>query len=246
MSSTHKPLNRAESSRLLHSTEPWPIDDVFRSVRDRVGKPGITLIATPTGSGKSSRLALLLAEHAKTLGAQVICTQPKRVAAKTLWEHTKAIGASIGVSVAVHTGDMKASTDYLIRTRPDLQYVTEGVLRNGLQNSIDKSVKSNHRTLLLLDEVHEQGMALHECMYLIRHAIQYDYWHMHVFLLSATPLMDILDWFGQYGKVVVYKPIVIKPEAFTRQHELDTIYRPLCCPETWSTDSFDQFDSEYL
>jgi HrpA-like RNA helicase len=65
------------------SAEQLPVDDHRESILARIGSAQVSIIVGETGSGKSSRVPVMLLEE-PALRAKVIVYQPRRIAARSL------------------------------------------------------------------------------------------------------------------------------------------------------------------
>ena len=126
-----------------------PIDDYEDEIVDSVTHHAITIVASPTGSGKSSRIPFMLHKHFQK---RVMCTQPRRLAAVSLAKRVAqewpcGVG---GDEVGYHIGQRKVCHG---QTR--IVFATAGILFETLRT---KGLANLDFDILCLDEVHERSV----------------------------------------------------------------------------------------
>ena len=132
--------NRKEEN--VRQRQSLPIDDFKQQILDTVENNSVTIITAPTGSGKSTQVPQWLID----VGFNVVVTQPRRLAARTVamrvaWERESELGGEIGFRTA---HEHKDSRD----TR--CLFVTDGLAM--VRELMGHGGKHN---CLVLDEVHE-------------------------------------------------------------------------------------------
>lgn len=141
------------------STFQLPIDNYIEEIVESVDNNAVTVISAETGSGKSTRVPLILYQAGYN---KVICTQPRRLACISLANHVKSLYSSMSAqSDSCYYEDSEASDDLIgyhtafetnktDNTR--ILYCTDGLALaklNTLFNDIDST------SVLIIDEVHE-------------------------------------------------------------------------------------------
>lgn len=133
-----------------------PIDRVREALTDALAQHELLVVTAPTGSGKSTRLPLWLAEHT---GGPILVVEPRRVACRALAEylarqHKTKVGEHIGYRVRFEA-----------RTSPktQIEFVTPGVALRLLHDP-----KSSRYTGILIDEFHERGWEIDLLVTLLR------------------------------------------------------------------------------
>ena len=182
----------------------------------------VTLITGETGSGKSTQAVQFILDDAinymRGSSANLICTQPRRVAALSLSERVSAErcckeGDEVGYVIR---GDSKTSP------RTKITFQTTGVLLRRLQSS--SSIKSAlaNVTHVFIDEVHERSLDTDFLLALLRDALP-TLPHLKLVLMSATLNADTFaNYFGgeRVGRVH------IEGRTFPVQdHYLDDVVR---------------------
>ena len=137
---------------MLDERKGLPIYSYRRSILETVNKNPVTVLCAATGAGKSTNAPLFLLEEALESGigekVNIICTQPRRVAAISVAERVseqmnEKIGGSIGYHIRMESKKSKHTK---------LMFCTTGVILRRLQDDPDlKGV-----THVCVDEVHER------------------------------------------------------------------------------------------
>ncbi|KIW98117.1 uncharacterized protein Z519_01701 [Cladophialophora bantiana CBS 173.52] len=156
----------------------------------------VTLITGETGSGKSTQAIQFILDNAienmRGSSVNLICTQPRRVAALSLSERVSAErcdkeGQEVGYIIR---GESKVSS----RTR--ITFQTTGVLLRRLQSS--PSIKSALADVshVFIDEVHERSLDTDFLLALLREALP-SLSQLKIVLMSATLNADtFVEYFG--------------------------------------------------
>ncbi|KIW33890.1 uncharacterized protein PV07_00705 [Cladophialophora immunda] len=171
----------------------WPKKEEITRVVDRAQ---VTLITGETGSGKSTQAVQFILDNAienmRGSSLNIICTQPRRVAALSLSERVSAErcdkeGQEVGFIIR---GESKVSS------KTKITFQTTGVLLRRLQNS--SSIKSALANIshVFIDEVHERSLDTDFLLALLREALP-SLPHLKIVLMSATLNADTFaDYFG--------------------------------------------------
>ncbi|KAJ4509756.1 putative ATP-dependent RNA helicase ucp12 [Exophiala dermatitidis] len=203
----------------------------------------VTLITGETGSGKSTQAIQFILDDAiqsmKGSKANLICTQPRRVAALSLSdrvssERCSTEGDEVGYSIR---GDSKVSS------RTKITFMTTGVLLRRLQSST--SIKSALANIshIFVDEVHERSLDTDFLLALLRDAIT-ALPQLKIVLMSATLNADT---FAQYfGGDNVVNRVHIEGRTYPVQdYYLDDVVRLVGIgsqPSTYDPESSSQTD----
>lgn len=134
-----------------------PIDAIRREILDATAQPGFCLLLdAPTGSGKSTRVPLLLLERDRDKEGGILVVQPRRLAARLLARYVARqypcpLGKEVGYAVRF---DSKQSPE----TR--LLYVTDGILERRLTDDPDlRGIRT-----IIFDEIHERRLSSDLCL----------------------------------------------------------------------------------
>lgn len=143
-----------------------------------------------TGCGKSTRLPVFLYDDLKRKKkpCKIIVTQPRRIAALSLWRRVSAtMGASVGLRMGHGVQEGNNS---------DITYMTTGVLITYFTHSGSKIADLTH---IIIDEVHERSIENDlACMFVRRCLDMYP--NLKIILMSATVHSSLYkDYFGEYG-----------------------------------------------
>ncbi|ETI21187.1 hypothetical protein G647_07531 [Cladophialophora carrionii CBS 160.54] len=187
-SDTQRKMNAARQRLPAWSKQ----DEIVRVVNDTQ----VTLITGETGSGKSTQAIQFILDDAiqSTRGssANLICTQPRRVAALSLSERVSAErccneGDEVGYIIR---GDSKTSS------RTKITFQTTGVLLRRLQSSPSIKAALAGVSHVFIDEVHERSLDTDFLLALLRDALP-QLPHLKIVLMSATLNADTFaNYFG--------------------------------------------------
>jgi len=130
--------------------ERLPIYEIEAAIADQARKHSRLVISAPTGSGKSTQVPQMLADHGLLGDGEVIILQPRRLAARLLAarvasERHCALGEEVGYTIRFEN---------VSSSRTRIRYVTEGVL---LRRMIDGGELSGV-SALIFDEFHERHL----------------------------------------------------------------------------------------
>ncbi|KAL6718453.1 hypothetical protein ACLMJK_004543 [Lecanora helva] len=144
-----------------------PMNQHSRQVLDLINNNTYSIIVGATGSGKTTQVPQILLEELTKQGqgasCNVICTQPRRIAAisvakRVAIERAERLQDSVGYHVRF---DAK-----LPRIGGSISYCTTGILLQQLQHHPDEIMDTNSH--LVIDEVHERDMQIDFLLILLR------------------------------------------------------------------------------
>ncbi|CAF3878672.1 unnamed protein product [Adineta steineri] len=116
---------------------------------DTIQSNRVVILKAETGSGKSSQLIQYLVDAGFADHGQIICTQPRRLAARELASRVaKEFDCKVGEEVGCHVGASRPQISHLTQIR----FVTDAVLLNEYQMDPMLSAYS----LIIIDEAHER------------------------------------------------------------------------------------------
>ncbi|MBW3080591.1 DUF3418 domain-containing protein [Bifidobacterium saguinibicoloris] len=122
-------------------------DDIARAVRSSQ----VVIVSGQTGSGKTTQLPKILLEIGRgTHGRQIVHTQPRRIAARTVAER---IASEMGVRLGDEIGYQVRFTD---ESSPNtrLRVVTDGILLAQIQ----RDPQLSRYDTIIIDEAHERSL----------------------------------------------------------------------------------------
>ncbi|MBT1172273.1 DUF3418 domain-containing protein [Bifidobacterium sp. MA2] len=122
-------------------------DDIARAVRSSQ----VVIVSGQTGSGKTTQLPKILLELGRgSHGRQIVHTQPRRIAARTVAER---IASEMGVRLGDEIGYQVRFTD---ESSPNtrLRVVTDGILLAQIQ----RDPKLSRYDTIIIDEAHERSL----------------------------------------------------------------------------------------
>lgn len=148
---------------------------------DKIQTYQVTVISGPTGCGKTTQVPQFILEHChrENLPANIIVTQPRRLAAASVarrvaaengWELGKLVGYKVGLDKTNCSPDTR------------LLYCTTGMFKKMLINK--KSL--NDWTHVILDEVHERELDMDFVLLLCKRLLKTNSGGVRLVLMSAT------------------------------------------------------------
>ncbi|MBR3926613.1 MAG: ATP-dependent helicase HrpB [Akkermansia sp.] len=163
-----------------------PIEAIRPDIDEAVRKPGFcVLLSAPTGSGKSTRVPLMLEAAGVAERGTIIVVQPRRLAARLLAgyvarQYPCSLGKEVGYTVRF---DSRQSPS----TR--ILYVTDGILERRLTE--DPELKGV--SAVIFDEVHERRLSGDLCLARVLELQSGSRKDIGVFVMSATLELDKLQ-----------------------------------------------------
>ena len=189
---------------MLTQRQSLPAWNKQQAIIDAISTHQCVIISGETGSGKSTQSVQFVLDYLLSLGsnANVVCTQPRRLAAISLADRVSCErGSTVGEEVGyVIRGDAKVSA----RTR--ITFMTTGVLLRRLSSSasttqsdmVDALADITH---IFVDEVHERSLDTDFLLALLKNVLEARR-DLKVVLMSATLDASLFsDYFGGSGKV---------------------------------------------
>ncbi len=186
-----------------------PIDAIRTEVLNAVAAPGCcVLLSAPTGSGKSTRIPLMMQEAGWGERGTIIVVQPRRLAARLLAGYVArqfpcALGREVGYAV-------RFDARYTPDTR--ILFMTDGLLERRLMEDPELRGVS----AVILDEVHERRLSGDLCLARILQLQRASRPDIGVIVMSATLELD---------KLQAYLPQARVLRAEGRRYPVDITYR---------------------
>mmetsp|Transcript_72520 Transcript_72520/g.132517 ORF Transcript_72520/g.132517 Transcript_72520/m.132517 type:complete len:1279 (+) Transcript_72520:130-3966(+) len=177
----------------LARRQELPISYMTEHILNAIESSPVTLISGSTGCGKTTQLPQMLLERAVARGeatkVNVLCTQPRRIAAITVAERVAMErGESLGQSVGYHV----RFSQMLPRAYASVCYMTTGMLLRWMTHNGLRGVSH-----LLIDEVHERDLDSDFLLTIIKNLVQ-NCQGLSVILMSAT--IDTAKWSSYFGE----------------------------------------------
>jgi ATP-dependent helicase HrpA len=165
-----------------------PIFDFKDRILESIRENSVVIITAETGAGKSTQVPQFLIED----GYQVVVTQPRRLAARTVAERVaEEVGCEIGGLVGYRTAFERADS---IDTR--CLFCTDGL------QLVRELTCTGRAQVLVIDEVHEWNLNIETLVAWTRKKIL-DSWSIKVVLMSATLESEKLaKFFGENVPVI--------------------------------------------
>lgn len=128
-----------------------PVSGARDAIAEAVRHAQVVIVSGQTGSGKTTQLPKILLELGRgTHGHQIVHTQPRRLAARTVAER---IASELGVRLGDEVGYQVRFTDESSpKTR--LRVVTDGILLAQIQ----RDPKLTRYDTIVIDEAHERTL----------------------------------------------------------------------------------------
>ncbi|MBM6698917.1 ATP-dependent RNA helicase HrpA [Bifidobacterium pullorum subsp. saeculare] len=128
-----------------------PVSAARDAIADAVRSSQVVIVSGQTGSGKTTQLPKILLELGRgTHGRQIVHTQPRRIAARTVAER---IASEMGVRLGEEIGYQVRFTDESSPTTR-LRVVTDGILLAQIQRDPELS----RYDTIIIDEAHERSL----------------------------------------------------------------------------------------
>ncbi len=189
---------------------PLPIETISADIAAAVREPGFcVLLSAPTGSGKSTRVPLMLQAAGVAERGTIIVVQPRRLAARLLAGYVArlypcALGLEVGYTVRF---DSRCSA----ATR--ILYMTDGILERRLTDDPQLAGVS----AVIFDEVHERRLSGDLCLARVLELQRSTRRDIGVFVMSATLELD---------KLQSYLPQATVLRAEGRLYPVEVSYMP--------------------
>ena len=152
-SNSAAPLFNFSSAPLAQQRILLPIHKHKRQILYSVERFGVVVIVGETACGKSTQIPhYLMSNGWCDNGFQIICTQPRRIAAQTL---------AARVAKEVGNGDLGTTVGYTVRfddrtsETTKIVYVTDGIL---LREATLSDPLLSHYSVVMVDEAHERNL----------------------------------------------------------------------------------------
>ncbi|RNF03748.1 putative RNA helicase [Trypanosoma rangeli] len=161
--------------------EQLPAFQVREELRETLSRHQVVVIGGETGSGKTTQIPQYLYEFMCEAGmggsANIVCTQPRRLAATSVAlrvaeERDEAVGGVVGYTIRLES---------CVSRRTQITYCTTGIVLRRLQ--VEKFLGSVSH--IVVDEIHERGVDTDFLLILLRDLIQRRS-DLKVVLMSAT------------------------------------------------------------
>ncbi len=187
-----------------------PIEAIHREVLDAVSVPRCcVLLSAPTGSGKSTRIPLMMLEAGWGERGTIIVVQPRRLAARLLAGYVArqfpcALGQEVGYAVRFDTRRSAATR---------ILFMTDGLLERRLMD--DPTLRGV--SAIVFDEVHERRLSGDLCLARALQLQRGERPDLGIVVMSATLELD---------KLQNYLPQATILRAEGRLFPVEVSYRP--------------------
>ena len=154
-----------------------PVYRAFNRIINSLGDRPNLILKSPTGSGKSLGLPLLLLKE-DIINGQILVVQPRRVAARSLATRaSKLLNSKIGDQIGYHVRFENISSNH-----SKIIYITDGILLNFLIN--DRYL--SRVGLVIMDEFHERTAQMDLSLSLLKDLQKNERPSIHLIIASAT------------------------------------------------------------
>jgi ATP-dependent helicase HrpB len=134
----------------VRSRAALPVDEVADALRAALSSARSAVLQAPPGSGKTTRVPLLLLKESWLAGKRILMLEPRRLAARAAARFmAKSLGEDTGETVGYHV-----RMDRVVGPDTRIEVVTEGILTRYLQS--DPSIE--RAGLVIFDEFHERSL----------------------------------------------------------------------------------------
>ncbi len=187
-----------------------PIDAIRPELLDAVAAPGCcVLLSAPTGSGKSTRVPLMMLEAGRGERGTIIVVQPRRLAARLLAGYVArqfpcALGQEVGYAVRF---DVRRSA----ATR--ILFMTDGLLERHLMDDPELTGVS----AVIFDEVHERRLSGDLCLARVLQLQRGARADLGIIVMSATLELDKLQHYLPQARVLRAEGRLFPVEVTYRQ-----------------------------
>ncbi|KAL9184942.1 hypothetical protein ACHAXT_002719 [Thalassiosira profunda] len=184
--------------KMKAARDDLPMASYRSAVLKAVENNAVTILCAETGAGKSTQCAQYILEQALLDGrgdeVNLICTQPRRVAATSLAERVAdemcdSLGRTVGYQIRMES---KRSP------QTKLLFCTTGVILRRLQDDPNLS----DITHVFVDEVHERQQQIDVLLVILRRLLQTTRPDLKVVLMSATMETELFSSFFRGAPVI--------------------------------------------
>ncbi|PLS31591.1 ATP-dependent helicase [Bifidobacterium margollesii] len=192
-----------------------PVSSAKDEIAEAVRTHQVVIVSGQTGSGKTTQLPKILLEMGRgTHGHQIVHTQPRRIAARTVAER---IASEMGVSLGDEVGFQVRFTDESSpKTR--LRVVTDGILLAQIQRDPNLSAYDT----IIIDEAHERSLNIDFLLGYLT-ALLPRRRDLKLIITSAT--IDSVKFQTHFAEALHEKVPVI--EVSGRTYPVQIVYEPL-------------------
>ncbi|RSX54275.1 ATP-dependent RNA helicase HrpA [Bifidobacterium goeldii] len=194
-----------------------PVSAARNEIADAVRRSQVVIVSGQTGSGKTTQLPKILLELGRgSHGRQIVHTQPRRIAARTVAER---IAAEMGVRLGDEIGYQVRFTDESSpKTR--LRVVTDGILLAQIQ----RDPQLMKYDTIVIDEAHERSLNIDFLLGYLT-ALLPKRRDLKLVITSAT--IDSVKFQEHFEHALHTKVPVI--EVSGRTYPVQVVYEPLGC-----------------
>lgn len=184
-------------------------------ILDMVAENRVVVVESPTGSGKTTQLPVILHEAGYTAGGIIGVTQPRRIAALSVSEF---IAAQLGVAMPDMVG-YKMRFEDMTGPKTLIKIMTDGILLQELK--LDPWLSKY--SFIIVDEAHERSLNIDFVLGLLKRILA-ERENFRVIISSATINADVFSLYFDdcpvvnietrtYPVTLVYDPPVLPPSA---------------------------------
>lgn len=195
-----------------------PVSAAREQIERAVRNSQVVIVSGQTGSGKTTQIPKILMQMGRgSHGHQIVHTQPRRIAARTVAER---IAQELGVKLGSEVGFQVRFTDQS-SSHTRLRVVTDGILLAQIQ----RDPQLNAYDTIIIDEAHERSLNIDFLLGYLTALLP----RRHDLKLIITSATIDSQKFQRHFAQALHKTVPVI-EVSGRTYPVQIVYEPLDCP----------------